>query len=182
MKVQIPINCQIKSSLNLCNSTSCSPHSQCIILNDEKKQIKCICSLGKSGDQCYITYNLCYKNPCGNNKICLPLNQENFEYRCICNGDYDGNSCRTSLSYSNISIDANITDLSSIRAIIVIFAIKSDNIFQQYGRRLFKNIRLPTTLQISEPRHDLRGLLVYPASLVSPISWICDTSLDITSR
>jgi hypothetical protein len=144
-------NCQLKSS---CNSTSCSPHSQCVILNDEKKQMKCICPLGKSGDQCYITYNSCYRKPCLNDEICLPLNQGKSGYVCICNDDYNGSNCGTTRSYLNISIDGNITDLSSIRTIIIIIVTKSDNILQQYGRRLFKNVRLPTNLKISGPSQD----------------------------
>ncbi len=70
--------CYIKSSKDLCNKTSCSPNSECIVINYDKEQIKCICPLGKSGNQCYITYNPCEHQPCKNNGICLPIRSTKF--------------------------------------------------------------------------------------------------------
>jgi hypothetical protein len=147
-------NCQLKSSSNLCNLTSCSPHSQCVVLNEEKKQIKCLCALGKSGDQCYITHNACYSNPCENNRTCLPLNQRNLGYKCNCNDEYGGSYCGQRNTYSYISIDDNITDLSSIPAVVVMFGRQFENIFQQSNQFLFTDKTLPTILKVPSMFHE----------------------------
>jgi hypothetical protein len=148
-------NCQLKSSSNLCNSTSCSPYSQCVILNEEKKQIQCLCPLGKYGDQCYITHHGCFNNLCKNNGTCLTLDERNFGYSCICHDDYNGINCEKRKRWSYVSIDDNITELSTIPAVISIFGITSESYrFTQDNRVLYKNITLPIILKISPGVHD----------------------------
>ncbi|CAF4029208.1 unnamed protein product, partial [Rotaria sordida] len=140
--------CQLKSSSNLCHSTSCAPHSQCIILDDEKKQIKCICPLGKSGDQCYITHNACFNIQCGNDQTCLPFDQRDLEYACICRNDSNKNACGTRENTWNVSIDTNLTDLSTIPAIFITLGEIFQYQFSESSRKLYKDIVLPTTLEI----------------------------------
>jgi hypothetical protein len=147
-------NCQLKSSSNLCNSTSCSPHSKCFILNDEKKQMKCICPLGKSGNQCYITYNSCYNKPCDRrNLTCLPLDLGKSGYSCICNDASNTIYCRPIREYTYISIDANLTDLNSIPVIVVTLSDSTENILSQNYRHFFKDETLPTTFKIPSAAH-----------------------------
>jgi len=141
--------CHQKSSSNLCNQTSCARNSQCVILNDEKNQFKCICPLGKSGNQCYIKYNYCQKFFCQNNGTCLPLDQRNSTgYTCICKNDYKGRHCEYLKQISNISIPANISDLSSIPVIILISGFTLQSTFQAENLLMYKNILLPNTLKM----------------------------------
>jgi hypothetical protein len=95
-----------------------------------------------------------------------------------------GNNCETRKWYSYIAIDANIIDLSSIPAIILIFGGQSDNIFRQRKRVLFKNITLPTTLKIDgvgyhfgfvQMFHNISKSFYYVVSIHesrSPISYV----------
>ena len=140
--------CHFKSSSNLCNETSCAPHSHCFILNDEKQQTKCICPLGKSGNQCYITYNYCENIVCQNNGTCLPLNQQNLAYTCVCQDQYTGKHCEHLQQYWYISIPANISDLSTVPVIIVMSGTVHVLRLETRARLMYKNILLPNTLKM----------------------------------
>ena len=139
--------CQVKSSSDLCNERSCAANAQCVILNEEKKQMKCICPLERSGDQCYIKYNFCDTVQCPKNGTCLPLDQRGFKYGCACEDDYSGCASRRTRQVYSISITSIVTDLSIVPAIIVIFRFLADQRFIQVSRTLYKNIALPTTLK-----------------------------------
>ena len=141
-------HCQSRSSSNLCQSTSCSPHSYCIIINEEKKQTKCLCPLGKSGDQCYITHDPCSSNPCLRGGICLPLDERNLEYKCKCKEGVSGRLCLESSMHLNISIESTRIDFSFIPVMIFIFGDSYGNVFNQQTRVLHTDVKLPTTLQI----------------------------------
>ena len=141
-------HCQSRSSSDLCQSTSCSPHSYCIIINEEKKQTKCLCPLGKSGDQCYITHDPCSSNPCRGNGICLPLNERDLEYQCKCKGTAFGRLCSESPMQLNIYIESTRTDFSFIPVMIFIFGDSYGNVFNQQNRVLHTDVKLPTTLQM----------------------------------
>ena len=138
--------CQNKSLLNLCNQTSCAPYSQCIIINN---QSKCLCSLGRFGDQCYIKHNSCTNNQCPRNGTCLPmrLNKHSSENLCICQDNFDGANCDSERSPSRIYIDKNITDIYSIRAIICITGMEFRSILQQLDRFLFDKVTSPIVIR-----------------------------------
>ena len=145
-------SCQLKSSS--CNLTSCSPDSQCIIINEDKKHIQCICPLGKSGDQCYIKYNPCFSNLCKNNGTCLPLDQRSLQYACFCHNDHGVFISCDFNRWTYISIDRNISELSTIPAIISSFDLIMMDTFFQNNRVLHKDITLPTILQIPSVEHN----------------------------
>ena len=65
--------CHRKLASDLCHATACAPHSQCVVLDEERKLTQCICPLGKLGGQCYISHNSCSGDVCMNNGTCLPL-------------------------------------------------------------------------------------------------------------
>ena len=151
--------CHFKYLSNLCNETSCAPHSYCVVLNEEKKQIKCICSLGKSGDQCYIKYNSCQNVRCRNNGTCLPLDERNLGFTCICEDGYTGEYCERLQEFSYISIPANISHLSSIPVITVMFGDMFIMRLRIIIRLMYKNIFLPNILKFSTPNYQRFGFL-----------------------
>ena len=140
--------CEVKSPLDLCNERSCAAHAQCVIVNEEKKQTKCICPLGRYGDRCYIKHDAYENVQCQNNGTFLSLDPRKPEFSCACGVGYTGEHCEDVKSYTYISIDANITDLSVIPAIIVINSVARGSILVQRNRILYKDTPLPTTVKI----------------------------------
>ena len=141
--------CEVKSPSDLCNERSCAAHARCVMVNEEKKQTKCICPLGRYGDRCYIKHDAYENVQCQNNGTYLSLDHRKPEFSCACGDDYTGEYCEDVISYTYISIDANITDLSVIPAIIVINGAASGSIMLQHSRILFKDTSLPTTVKIA---------------------------------
>jgi hypothetical protein len=126
----------------------CAPYSECVIFNEEKKQRKCICPLGKSGDQCYITYNLCSNIRYQNSGTYLPFDGRNFGYSCICTNEYTGCYCQVRGDLSYVSIDTKISNLSSIPALVSVSHDETDEMLNQRSRVLHANVTLPTTLKL----------------------------------
>ncbi|CAF1031787.1 unnamed protein product [Didymodactylos carnosus] len=139
-------NCDLQLSSKLCNKTSCSPHSQCVVFNNQKA--KCICPLGKYGPECYINYDPCANVVCENNGSCLPLDNRNFGYVCVCSDAFKGTHCEMTARLTNILINISATSLSVIPAVVHICV---DNINKNIFH-LFKNILSTSTFIMSHTR------------------------------
>ncbi|CAF1285960.1 unnamed protein product [Adineta steineri] len=68
---------------------TCSIGSTCVTSNI------CVCSQGRLGPQCRVSFDICNSNPCMNNGRCIPLDERTItQYQCLCGEHFWGPNCQ----------------------------------------------------------------------------------------
>ncbi|CAF3777831.1 unnamed protein product, partial [Adineta steineri] len=124
---------------------TCSIGSACVTTNI------CVCSQGRLGPQCRVSFDICNSNPCINNGRCIPLDERTItQYQCLCGEHFWGPNCQFNKSKIIITFSQEQQILNHEGFLFHFINIMGDNDIIRYT--IFKKLS-------SDVIHN--GLIVY---------------------